>query len=80
MNLTFMEMTDKGLASMRDMQDTIGREARREIKRREQIGYADGTMFMTAKAQVEIESRVGTVTIATPTARKVEKRMAGRGR
>ena len=32
MNLTFMEMTDKGLASMRDMQDTIGREARKEIR------------------------------------------------
>jgi hypothetical protein len=80
MNLTFMEMTDKGLAGMRDLQDTIGREARKEIKRRQLIGYADGTMFGTAKAQVETESRVGTTKVVMPVARKVEKKMAGRGR
>lgn len=80
MNLTYMEMTDKGLAGMRDLQDTIGREARREIKRRQLVGYSDGTMFATAKAQVEIESQVGTVKVVMPVARKVEKKMAGRGR
>jgi hypothetical protein len=37
-------------------------------------------MFATAKAAVETESRVGTVTVVMPAARKVEKRMAGRGR
>ena len=69
MNLTYMEMTDKGLASMRDLQNTIGKEARREIKRRQLVGFADGTLFMTAKATVETESRVGTVTIVSGGAR-----------
>lgn len=71
MNLTYMEMTDKGLASMRDLQNTIGREARREIKRRQLVGYSDGTNIQTidAKAVVETESRVGTVTIVSGGAR-----------
>lgn len=71
MNLTYMEMTDKGLASMRDLQNTIGKEARREIKRRQLVGYSDGTNIQTidAKAVVETESRVGTVTIVSGGAR-----------
>ena len=71
MNLTYMEMTDKGLASMRDLQNTIGREARREIKRRQLVGYSDGTNIQAidAKAVVETESRVGTVTIVSGGAR-----------
>ena len=71
MNLTYMEMTDKGLASMRDLQNTIGKEARREIKRRQLVGYSDGTNIQAvdAKAVVETESRVGTVTIISGGAR-----------
>ncbi len=71
MNLTYMEMTDKGLASMRDLQNTIGKEARREIKRRQLVGYSDGTNIQAvdAKAVVETESRVGTVTIVSGGAR-----------
>ena len=71
MNLTYMEMTDKGLASMRDLQNTIGKEARREIKRRQLVGYSDGTNIqeVDAKAVVETESRVGTVTIVSGGAR-----------
>jgi hypothetical protein len=66
-----MEMTDKGLASMRDLQNTIGKEARREIKRRQLVGYSDGTNIQAvdAKAVVETESRVGTVTIVRGGAR-----------
>jgi|TARA_B100001094_G_scaffold298163_1_gene321818 hypothetical protein len=66
-----MEMTDKGLASMRDLQNTIGKEARREIKRRQLVGYSDGTNIQAvdAKAVVETESRVGTVTIVSGGAR-----------
>ena len=48
---------------MRNDQTKDGREARREIKRRQLVGYSDGTLFMTAKAAVETESRVGQVTI-----------------
>jgi|TARA_R110001606_G_scaffold155646_1_gene297929 hypothetical protein len=80
MNLTFLNKTDLELNSMRDWQHSDGREIRREIKRRKLIGFADGTMFATAKAVVETEARVGTVTVVMPAARKVEKRMAGRGR
>ena len=63
MNLTFLSKTDKELDAMRDDQTKDGSEARREIRRRQLVGYADGTMFMTAKATVETESRVGQVTI-----------------
>ena len=63
MNLTFLSKTDKELHAMRDQHNAEGREVRREIKRRQLVGYADGTMFMTAKAAVETESRVGQVTI-----------------
>ena len=71
MNLTYMEMTDKGLAGMRDLQNAIGKEARREIKRRQLVGYSDGTNIQAvdAKAVVETESRVGTVTIVSGGAR-----------
>jgi hypothetical protein len=63
MNLTFLSKTDKELDAMRDDQTKDGSEARKEIRRRQLVGYADGTMFMTAKATVETESRVGQVTI-----------------
>ena len=71
MNLTNMEITDKRLAGMRDLQNTIGKEARREIKRRQLVGYSDGTNIQTidAKAVVETKSRVGTVTIVSGGAR-----------
>jgi len=63
MNLAFLSKTDKALHAMRNDQTKDGREARREIKRRQLVGYSDGTLFMTAKATVETESRVGQVTI-----------------
>jgi hypothetical protein len=63
MNLTFLSKTDKELNSMRDWHNSIGKAVRTEIKRRNQIGFADGTIFNKAKATVETESRVGTVTI-----------------
>ncbi len=63
MNLTFLNKTDKALHAMRDDQTKDGSEARREIKRRQLVGFSDGTLFMTAKAAVETESRVGQVTI-----------------
>jgi len=80
MNLTFLSKTDIELSTMRNLTGNDGKEVRREIKRRQDCGYSDGTIFNTAKAVVETESRVGTVTVATAAVRKVEKRMAGRGR
>jgi len=71
MNLTFLNKTDKALHAMRNDQTKDGREARREIKRRQLVGYSDGTNIQAvdAKAVVETESRVGTVTIVSGGAR-----------
>ena len=67
MNLTFLGKTDKELHAIRNQQDSDGREARREIQRRKLVGYCDGTniQLVDAKAVVETESRVGTITTYT---------------
>ena len=67
MNLTFLGKTDKDLHAMRNQQDSDGREARREIQRRKLVGYSDGTnvIVVDAKAEVEMQSRVGTITTYT---------------
>jgi hypothetical protein len=83
MNLTYLTKTDKELQAMRELQSQAGKLARKEIQRRKMVGYWDGTMkvVVDAKAEiVEVESTVGQVTIIKPTVRKVEKKMAGRGR
>lgn len=81
MNLTFLTHTDRQLLAINDQQNTVGREARREIKRRDMIGYSDGTVVN--KFNINQEEEVFTV-FATPSkapaARKVEKKIAGRGR
>ena len=71
MNLAFLSKTDKALHAMRNEQTKDGSEARREIKRRQLVGYSDGTniTLVNAKAEVETESRVGTVTIISGGAR-----------
>lgn len=71
MNLAFLSKTDKDLHAMRNQQDTDGKEARREIQRRKLVGFCDGTniQVVDAKAVVETESRVGTVTIISGGAR-----------
>ena len=67
MNLTFLSKTDKELHAMRELQNTDGREARREIQRRKLVGYCDGTniTWVDPKAEVETQSRVGEVTTYT---------------
>ena len=67
MNLTFLGKTDKDLHAMRFQQDSNGREARREIQRRKLVGYSDGTNIqkIDAKAEIETQSRVGTITTYT---------------
>jgi len=67
MNLAFLSKTDKDLHAMRNQQDRDGKEARREIQRRKLVGFCDGTniQVVDAKAVVETESRVGTVTTYT---------------
>ena len=67
MNLAFLSKTDKDLHAMRNQQDKDGKEARREIQRRKLVGFCDGTniQVVDAKAVVETESRVGTITTYT---------------
>ena len=67
MNLIFLSKTDKELHAMRDKLDADGKLARKEITRRFKCGYSDGTAIQTvdAKAEVETESRVGTITTYT---------------
>ena len=67
MNLAFLSKTDKALHAMRNEQTKDGSEARREIKRRQLVGYSDGTniIVVDAKAKVETESRVGEITTYT---------------
>ena len=67
MNLAFLSKTDKDLHAMRNQPDTDGKEARREIQGRKLVGFCDGTniQVVDAKAVVETESRVGTVTTYT---------------
>lgn len=67
MNLAFLSKTDKALHAMRNEQTKDGSEARREIRRRQLVGYSDGTniIVVDAKAKVETESRVGEITTYT---------------
>ena len=43
--------TDKQLAMLKERQDTFGKEARKEIRRRKMVGFWDGTNA------VEIDSK-----------------------
>ena len=81
MNLTFLNHTDKELLAINDQQNAVGKEARREIRRRQMVGYWDGTVVN--KFDTDREEEVFTIIAKVskaPAARKVEKKMAGRGR
>jgi len=62
--MTFLlSTTDKQLQMLRDRQDKLGADARKEIQRRKMVGYCDGTAIekIDAKAPIiEPESTVGT--------------------
>jgi len=62
MNLTFLSKTDKELDAMKLQQDSDGKLARQEIKRRKMVGFCDGTniQVVDAKEPMEIESTLGT--------------------
>lgn len=64
MTTILLSNTDKQLQMLRDRQDAVGRDARKEIQRRKMVGYCDGTAIeqVDAKAPiVEPEGAVGTV-------------------
>ena len=51
MNLTFLSKTDKELNSMRDWHNSIGKQVRQEIKRRNLCSYSDGTLHRISKKE-----------------------------
>ena len=76
-----LNTTDKRLQMLKDRQDKHGAEARREIRRRQMVGYWDGTAVQ--KFDTNREEEVFTIIAVpskAPAPRKVEKKMAGRGR
>ena len=48
--------TDKQLAMLKDRQDTFGKDARREIKRRKMVGFWDGTNAVKVDSKEVIDA------------------------
>ena len=81
MNLSYLNTSDRQLNAMSSLQDSDGAAVRKEIMRRKSIGYWDGSLKTnTNEAPVFVESVIIASSVVMPTARKVEKKMAGRGR
>ena len=80
MNLTFTQTNTVDLLARKSEHGSTGAEIRKELTRRKAVGLWIGPDFLTAKARVEVEATVYAKPVAMPTARKVEKKMAGRGR
>ena len=82
MTTILLGTTDKQLHMLRDRQDVFGKDARKELQRRKMVGYRDGTAIENVDPLVVIAEEVSVIAKATvmPAARKVEKKMAGKGR
>jgi hypothetical protein len=67
---------------LKERQDKFGKDARKEIKRRKMVGFWDGTNIQVVDPLVVIAEEVSVIAKAAvmPVARKVEKKMAGKGR
>ena len=79
--LDIVQMDSLDLLSREGEQGTVGARIRKEIIRRDAIGYWKGAfekqvVNLEAEAEVHI---IGTK-VKMPTARKAEKKMQGRGR
>lgn len=81
MNLSYLNTPDNQLNALSHLQGSDGAAVRKEIKRRHNIGYWDGSLKTnTNEAPVFVESVIIASSVVMPTARKVEKKMTGRGR
>ena len=82
MTTILLGTTDKQLHMLRDRQDVFGKDARKELRRRKMVGYRDGTAIETVDPLVVIAEEVSVIAkpTAMPVARKVEKKMAVKGR
>ena len=61
MNLTFLSKTDRELDAMKLQQDSDGKLARQEIKRRKMVGFCDGTNIEVIDPKAAIEEEESTV-------------------
>lgn len=81
MNLTFTQTNTVDLLARKSEHGSTGAEIRKELTRRKAVGLWIGPDFAKAKARVEeVEQTVFAKAVPMPAARKVEKKMAGRGR
>jgi|TARA_B100001964_G_C13957803_1_gene476269 hypothetical protein len=46
MDLSYLKITDLRLQELRDLENSTGKEARREIRRRKMVHYCDGTAII----------------------------------
>jgi len=78
--LDIMQLDSVDLLSREGEQGTVGARIRKEISRRNAIGYWKGDFGKVVVKQQEEEVYIIGSKQTTPVTRKVEKKMAGRGR
>jgi len=78
--LDIMQLDSVDLLSREGEQGTVGARIRKEISRRNAIGYWKGDFEKVVVKQQEEEVYIIGSKVSMPTARKVEKKMTGRGR
>ena len=78
--LDIMQLDSVDLLSREGEQGTVGARIRKEITRRNAIGYWKGDFTKQVVKEQEEEVYIIGSKVSMPTDRKVEKKMAGRGR
>jgi hypothetical protein len=78
--LDIMQLDSVDLLSREGEQGTVGARIRKEISRRNAIGYWKGDFAKQVVKEQEEEVYIIGSKVSMPTARKVEKKMTGRGR
>jgi hypothetical protein len=78
--LDIMQLDSVDLLSREGEQGTVGARIRKEITRRNAIGYWKGDFAKQVVKEQEEEVYIIGSKVSMPTARKVEKKMTGRGR
>lgn len=78
--LDIMQLDSVDLLSREGEQGTVGARIRKEITRRNAIGYWKGDFTKQVVKEQEEEVYIIGSKVSMPTARKVEKKMTGRGR
>ena len=68
--LDFIKKSDKELDGLRLDATTEGRLARKEIKRRKDVGFWDGTMRVVVDAKAEMEEERSTEYVYAPGVRR----------